>query len=236
MPHVYTLEENYEDIADAIREKLGVQTAYKPGEMAAAIASISGGGGANNNWAEAMAGSTTEIVDNDIVTIRRGGLAGNSSYTWITKYSSNSLIEVKGYGFYYQNKITEIKLSALRTLYGTGSFIEDGGNQFGRCTALKKIDLPVFDGAIYAGTFLYCSSLKALILRSQTMATLSASGAFNNSAIHTNSAGGGTGYIYVPSALVNTYKAASNWSQYSNSFRAIEDYSSDGTVNGDIIV
>ena len=43
MPHVYTLEENYENIADAIRDKLGVQTTYKPGEMAAAIETISGG-------------------------------------------------------------------------------------------------------------------------------------------------------------------------------------------------
>lgn len=45
MPHVYTLEDNYENIADAIRTKLGVQTTYKPGEMAEAIESISGGGG-----------------------------------------------------------------------------------------------------------------------------------------------------------------------------------------------
>ena len=44
MPHVYTLEENYEDIADAIRAKLGVQTTYKPGEMAAAIDTIASGG------------------------------------------------------------------------------------------------------------------------------------------------------------------------------------------------
>lgn len=42
MPHVYTLEENYENIADAIRDKLGVQTTYKPGEMAAAIETIGG--------------------------------------------------------------------------------------------------------------------------------------------------------------------------------------------------
>lgn len=41
MPHVYTLEDNYENIADAIRTKLGVQTTYKPGEMANAIESIS---------------------------------------------------------------------------------------------------------------------------------------------------------------------------------------------------
>lgn len=33
------------DIADAIRSKLGVQTQYKPGQMADAIESISGGGG-----------------------------------------------------------------------------------------------------------------------------------------------------------------------------------------------
>lgn len=33
-----------QDIADSIRAKLGVQTAYKPGEMADAIDSISGGG------------------------------------------------------------------------------------------------------------------------------------------------------------------------------------------------
>lgn len=33
-----------QDIADSIRAKLGVQTTYKPGEMADAIDSISGGG------------------------------------------------------------------------------------------------------------------------------------------------------------------------------------------------
>ena len=32
------------NIADAIREKLGVQTTYKPGDMPEAIESISGGG------------------------------------------------------------------------------------------------------------------------------------------------------------------------------------------------
>lgn len=48
MPHVYTLEENYEDIADAIRAKLGVQTTYRPGEMAVAIGTIANGGTIGN--------------------------------------------------------------------------------------------------------------------------------------------------------------------------------------------
>ena len=34
----------------------------------------------------------------------------------------------------------------------------------------------------------------------------------------------GTGYIYVPKALVESYQAHEKWSTYSNQFRAIEDY------------
>lgn len=34
----------------------------------------------------------------------------------------------------------------------------------------------------------------------------------------------GTGYIYVPAALVDSYKAATNWSTYADQIRAIEDY------------
>ena len=34
----------------------------------------------------------------------------------------------------------------------------------------------------------------------------------------------GTGYVYVPSALVNSYKSATNWSTYADQIRAIEDY------------
>jgi hypothetical protein len=34
----------------------------------------------------------------------------------------------------------------------------------------------------------------------------------------------GTGYIYVPAALVDSYKGATNWSTYAAQIRAIEDY------------
>ena len=40
MAYVMTDESNYEDIADAIREKLGTSTTYLPSEMAAAVRSI----------------------------------------------------------------------------------------------------------------------------------------------------------------------------------------------------
>ena len=45
MSKVLVTESHLEDIADAIRGKLGVQTTYKPGDMAAAILTIPTGGG-----------------------------------------------------------------------------------------------------------------------------------------------------------------------------------------------
>ena len=67
--------------------------------------------------------------------------------------------------------------------------------------------------------FCGCSKLTTLILRSETMCTLSNTNAFSSTPIES-----GTGYIYVPRALVDSYKAASNWSTYANQIRAIEDY------------
>ncbi|MBR3159229.1 MAG: hypothetical protein IKF14_09030 [Atopobiaceae bacterium] len=34
----------------------------------------------------------------------------------------------------------------------------------------------------------------------------------------------GTGYVYVPSSLVDDYKVAGGWSTYAAQIRAIEDY------------
>jgi hypothetical protein len=44
----------------------------------------------------------------------------------------------------------------------------------------------------------------------------------------------GTGYIYVPRALLNDYKAEESWSTYASQFRALEDYTVDGTITGDL--
>ena len=51
------------------------------------------------------------------------------------------------------------------------------------------------------------------------MATLGNTNAFSNTPIKS-----GNGYIYVPAALVDSYKADSKWSTYANQIRAIEEY------------
>ena len=51
------------------------------------------------------------------------------------------------------------------------------------------------------------------------MAKLEKTSAFKDTPIES-----GTGYVYVPSALVDSYKSATNWSTYADQIRAIENY------------
>lgn len=53
------------DIADAIRSKLGVQTTYKPSQMANAIESISGGGGGSSLGTKSITANGTYNASSD---------------------------------------------------------------------------------------------------------------------------------------------------------------------------
>lgn len=90
---------------------------------------------------------------------------------------------------------------------------------FQNCSALNKVDLgnlsSIASGACKG------SGLETLIIRrtGTSATTLANVNAFENTPI-----GNGTGYIYVYSALIDKFKAATNWSSFANQIRAIEDY------------
>ena len=86
------------------------------------------------------------------------------------------------------------------------------------CSNLEKIDFDVLEEMNNAD-FYQCSALTAVIIRSPAVCAMSDSNAFKLTPIES-----GTGYIYVPAALVDSYKAATNWSVYADQIRAIEDY------------
>lgn len=65
--------------------------------------------------------------------------------------------------------------------------------------------------------------LKTFILRSELLCALQGMVAMN--AIM---------YIYVPKALIEEYKVATNWTTFANQFRALEDYTVDGTISGEL--
>lgn len=120
-------------------------------------------------------------------------------------------------GNYTNNRVTIVGEKAFASCVGLTSVslgsatrIEDYA--FSGCTNLKKVDL---GAAIYlgVGAFNTCYGLDTVILRNTTQVCDSGVkyGALNH-------------YIYVPKAMVDSYKAHSKWSGASDSIRAIEDY------------
>lgn len=92
-----------------------------------------------------------------------------------------------------------------------------GIGAFWQCTALKQADFTACV-SFAQNAFYGCSAMAALILRC-TDAVCTLTGNLSGTPIAT-----GAGYIYVPLALVDTYKAATGWSTYAAQIRAIEDY------------
>ena len=103
-----------------------------------------------------------------------------------------------------------------------------GGSAFYYCNALKTASFPLAT-SIGSSAFQNCGVLSSLIIRSETICTLSNKNAFSGSSVAS-----GTGYIYVPKDLVESYKTATNWSTYATQFRALEDYTVDGTITGEL--
>ena len=91
-------------------------------------------------------------------------------------------------------------------------------NAFGCCTRLTTANFPACT-SMGSGAFRSCYVLSALILSGSSLCTLANSNAFSNASLIQN----GTGYIYVPSSLVDAYKSATNWTYFSAQISAIED-------------
>ena len=128
----------------------------------------------------------------------------------MTEYESDSATVVAQYAFYQQ--------TVLQTVESSAATIEQYA--FNGCTALTEVDLtstsPV---TIQANAFAGCTQLTHLIIRSTTVSTLSATSALTGTKIAS-----GNGAIYVPAELVDTYKAATNWSTYASQIYPITAY------------
>lgn len=93
---------------------------------------------------------------------------------------------------------------------------------FEGCSSLVKLDFPVVSLIKVAG-FSGCGKLTTLILRNNVLCTLENTNAFQGTPIKS-----GTGYIYVPDDLVDSYKTATNWSVYANQIKPLSEYVEEG--------
>ena len=163
----------------------------------------------------------------------------------IEEVSIPNLINLEGYypigNFAFFNCLSLTKASSNCTKVGYGTFRG--------CNSLNYCDFPNFKYCDYF-SFYGCSKLetfdcnnlismgaysfqnsgiKALIIRSESLPALASANSFESTPIAS-----GTGFIYVPSDLVESYKTATNWAVYASQFRALEDYTVDGTITGEL--
>lgn len=82
-------------------------------------------------------------------------------------------------------------------------------------SSIKKLDTSSVE---IIGDFAGASNLETLILRSTTICTLTSANGFSDTKI-----AAGTGYIYVPDNLVDSYKTATNWVTLANQIKPISE-------------
>ena len=137
---------------------------------------------------------------------------GEYAFQYCTSLSNVNLPEctnVDSSAFAYCEKLQNVNIPKCTIIEGF---------TFEYCN-LKKIDLNVV-GKIKVYAFSHCELLECVkILNTETVCALADKSAFNSTPI-----ANGTGYIYVPDALVNDYKKATNWSVYANQIKPLSEY------------
>lgn len=133
----------------------------------------------------------------------------------LTSVSFPKAIEVGEWAFYECINLTSVNLPAVTMI---------GHRAFGDCHALVAIDLPVVT-RLGRNLFTDCYALNTLILRSPEKVELLPDPYMNEYNLLLQTAiEDGSGYIYVPAKLLDSYKNDSFWNHYQDAFRAIEDY------------
>lgn len=230
-------------IGNAIREKTGKTDLIAPVDMPTEIAGIEGEGNGQELLNAVIDGSATEVLS-DAETVRSYAFYNVGA---LRKVSFPYARATGTYVFERCYNLTEISFPSLENV-GSKTFSECtaltdvvfpvvskiNSYAFKGCTALSKLDAPCVK-SIGGSIFSECAALVALILRyTQEICTVTIS------SLKSTPIASGQGYIYVPRALLNDddetmdYRRATNWSVYAAQFRALEDYTVDGTVTGEL--
>jgi hypothetical protein len=124
-------------------------------------------------------------------------------------YKNSRLTSVRNYSFSNHEGIKSLVLPNVTRI---------SPYAFRMCVSLERAD---FSSLTFMGTYAFFrdSSLKTLIIRTNEVCVLEHTVAFSNTPI-----ANGEGYLYVPAALVDEYKQATNWTTFADNIRAIEDY------------
>ncbi|MBO5234253.1 MAG: leucine-rich repeat domain-containing protein [Alistipes sp.] len=169
----------------------------------------------------APAGLTSYIIPNRVTSIGNYAFYDCTSLTSVT--IPNSVTSIGTYAFNYCTGLTSVTIP--------NSVTSIGSSAFHNCTSLTSVTIPNSVTSIGNYAFCSCSKLAEVYCKPTTPPTLGGSAVFDGNASDRK--------IYVPSASVNAYKTATNWSRYADQIVAegsstteyvIEYTSSDGKV------
>ena len=146
----------------------------------------------------------------------------------VQHYANDRITQVDNYAFQYKRTLLSVNCSAVRQVHLLAFFYCDrlaqvdmpalehvGDSAFAHCAQLTTLDLPSLQ-VIDVEAFKGCVNLSTLILRGEEVCLLFHDSAFKDTPIES-----GVGFIFVPDALVEQYKAADNWSVYARKIRPI---------------
>ena len=166
-----------------------------------------------------------------------GPVTGNTTYTAAWKYTgiiyskiisrtisgeyrNDTATKVGPHAFQECKNLTKVVFSAVQSV---GYYAFQSASNLTYAEFVANVD-SVGDSAFNF------TGLTSLIMRGSIVPTVSSASYICG----TTPIKSGTGYIYVPAALVDSYKTADGWTRYANQFRALEDYTVDGTTTGEL--
>ena len=163
----------------------------------------------------------SQVTSFDLPALTTAGNYAFSSCSSLTSLDLPALTTAGNSAFNYCSSLTSLDLPALTTA---------GNYAFRACSLLEKIDLPVLE-QLNPSLFGYCYSLKTVILRKDDAVVPLANVSAFEGCSHIlgtveetyNPEGLKDGYIYVPDALVDEYKAADNWSTYADQIKPLSE-------------
>lgn len=203
MKNVLIDEGTMTSIGNAIRSKTKKEDMILPKDMPSEIANMNTDGDTS---------ILNDIVSRAIKDIHIDAPVGDYAFYYckfVKPTFGDKCTSIGKDAFRYCYAITEINTNKVTTL---------GYEAFSYAMNLTKADLPnVANMDNYV--FEYNYKLETLILRANNVCSISNTNVFSSTPIEK-----GTGYIYVPKALVEEYKVATNWVTFADQFRAIEDY------------
>ena len=249
MARTDTLSNFLTDICDAVREKTGETGTIKASELDTKISDISTG---NNNSLVTLSNFTNSgypqkgVVEEDYLTNTTeaifscyGGTSGYvangvhgyfkelteivlpSNITYVPKHLarfahklttinlSDDITEIRDYAFYYCNSL---KMTMLpKQLKNIGAY------SFYACKDITELTIWENIEKINSQAFYYCYFLSKVVLNVTSVPTL------GQNVFYQTPISKGTGYIYVPDDLVDSFKSATNWSSYGDQIKGVSE-------------